>query len=132
NLPAWGRADETGRLRRRLRLRLRTRLEGKTSRPTLVWPESETPFQRSSMRVRLARAAKTTRFRSPRADRRWSARAGTRSEDGKFFRETRGTTMRADRPPPIRRTHEHLAVFGAVLTMKFVNRHDSNIVIPQK
>ncbi len=45
----------------------------------------------------------------------------------KFLRYLRRTAMRAFRPLPVARTDEDFAVAFALLTMKFVNRHEGKI-----
>jgi len=67
--------------------------------------------------MRFAGPAQTARPGCPRTGRGCFVCAGTWSEDGKFLGQAFRTAMRTGRPAPIRGTHQHFAVLGAVLTM---------------
>src|SRR5579859_7143653 len=58
--------------------------------------------------------------------RRTGAGAGG-GEGGKFFRDLRGTAMRALGPLPVGSANQQLAVRTALLTMKFVDWHRLNV-----
>jgi len=82
--------------------------------------------------MRFARAAEPARPRLSGTDRFGLIARSARSEHGELLRQPRRTAMGTWRSFPVARPDQDLAVFLALLAMKFINRHAGRIIgIPQ-
>jgi hypothetical protein len=95
-------------------------------------PETTRGTRVLHLQISMAMAATAATMSAAIPGRSFIAAGIGRGKDGKFLGQLFGTAVRALGSLPIAGAHQYLAVAGALLTMKFVNRHGNRIIGGEK